>query len=225
MSWTHIQGTGAQATSGVQTTLSATFANAVNAGDLIVVSAAFYWSTGGTPSVKDNVNNTAYTFKGPTYVNASLNLGTWYYVTPLGATAGTFTVTLTAGGVGYMAMAIDEFNYGTSAYAVDSSHQTHQTPATSIALGSSLAVTGIDVIYGAVAVNGSAGTFTQGSGFTLAYNVNMINAISYGIVLEYQLNQTSVVTPSLTSTVANLASINGIAFLGATLAPAILLGF
>ena len=42
MSWTHVSNSGAQATSGSQTSLSATFPSTIAAGDLIVVSVAFF---------------------------------------------------------------------------------------------------------------------------------------------------------------------------------------
>ena len=98
MGWKHVQGSGAQASSGSSPTLTATFSGAVAAGDLIVVSGAWYATALGTPTVADNVNVANYTYKGPTVVSSSQNLGTWEYVTPKGALPGTFTITFTMPG-------------------------------------------------------------------------------------------------------------------------------
>ena len=82
MSWAYIQGTGAQASSGSNHTLTATFSGAVAAGDLIVVSGVWYANNIATPTVADNVNRANYTYQGPPVVNNTQYLGTWYYVTP-----------------------------------------------------------------------------------------------------------------------------------------------
>ena len=100
MGWKHVQGSGAQASSGSSPTLTATFSGAVAAGDLIVVSGVWYATTSGTPTVADSVNGVNYTYKGPTVVNGTDNLGTWEYVTPKGALPGTFTITFTVPGTG-----------------------------------------------------------------------------------------------------------------------------
>ena len=172
MGWKHVQGSGAQTSSGSNHTLTATFSGAVAAGDLIVVSGAWYATALGTPTVADCVNWANYTYKGPTVVSSSQNLGTWEYVTPKGALPGTFTITFTVPGTGgvYPAMTIDEFNYATGAtYSIDSSSTNTQAAASSISLASALSVSGTDLIYAAGILNGS-GTASPGSGFTLAYN-------------------------------------------------------
>ena len=57
MNWTHISNSGAQATSGSQTSLSATFPGTIAPGDLIVVSVAFFGPY--VPTVQDSAHTTA----------------------------------------------------------------------------------------------------------------------------------------------------------------------
>jgi hypothetical protein len=214
MGWNHVQGSGAQASSGSSHTLTATFSGAVAAGDLIVVSGVWYAGVSGTPTVADNVNGVNYTYKGPTVVVGTDNLGTWYYVTPKGALPGTFTITFTVPGTGsvYLAMTIDEFSYGTGAtYSIDSSGTKIQAAASSISLASALSVSGTDLVYAAGVLNGS-GTASPGSGFTLAYNAQIIMGQSYGIASEYLFPETSNINPTMSCSGAALVSLNGIAF-------------
>ena len=71
-------------------------------------------------------------------------------------------------------MTIDEFNYGTGAtYSIDSSGTNIQAAASSMSLASALSVSGTDLVYAAGVLNGS-GTASPGSGFTLAYNAQII---------------------------------------------------
>lgn len=212
MGWKHVQGSGAQASSGSSPTLTATFSGAVAAGDLIVVSGAWYATALGTPTVADNVNVANYTYKGPTVVSSSQNLGTWEYVTPKGALPGTFTITFTTPGGFYPAMTIDEFNYATGAtYSIDSSANNTQAAASSISLASALSVSGTDLIYAAGIFNIS-GTASPGSGFTLAYNKPAISGQCYGIASEYLFPETSNINPSMSCSTAALTELKGIAF-------------
>ena len=214
MGWKHVQGSGAQASSGSNHTLTATFSGAVAAGDLIVVSGAWYATALGTPTVADSVNGANYTYKGPTVVSSSQNLGTWEYVTPKGALPGTFTITFTVPGTSgaYPAMTIDEFSYGTGAtYSIDSSSNHTQAAASSISLASALSVSGTDLIYAAGIFNLS-GTASAGSGFTFAYNKPAISGQCYGIASEYLFPETSNINPSMSCSTAALTELNGIAF-------------
>jgi hypothetical protein len=214
MGWKHVQGSGAQASSGSSPTLTATFSGAVAAGDLIVVSGVWWAGVSGTPTMADNVNGVYYTYKGPTVVSGTENLGTWYYVTPKGALPGTFTITFTVTGTAnvYLAMTIDEFNYATRAtYSIDSSGTNTQAAASSMSLASALSVSGTDLVYAAGLLNGS-GTASPGSGFTLAYNAQIILGQSYGIASEYLLNETSSINPTMSCSGAALTNLNGIAF-------------
>lgn len=216
MGWTHVQGTGAQSSSANNHALTATFSGAVAAGDLIVISGAWYAWASGTPTVADNVNGVNYTYKGPTVVYNTQNLGTWEYVTPKGALPGTFTITFTTPGSGttYPAMTIDEFNYATGAtYSIDSSGTNTQAAASSMSLASALSVSGTDLVYAAGLLNGS-GTASPGSGFTLAYNAQIIGGQSYGIASEYLFPETSNINPTMSCSGAALVSLNGIAFKG-----------
>ena len=214
MSWSHVQGSGAQASSGSSLTLTATFSGAVAAGDLIVVSGVWYAWGSGTPTVVDNVNGVNYTYEGPAVVVDSQNLGTWYYVTPKGASSSAFTVTFSVPGTGvaFLAMTIDEFNYGTAVtYSIDSSGTKIQAAASSISLTSALSVSGSDLIYAAGIINGS-GTASPGSGFTLAKSVNWVAAQNYGIASEYLFPETSNINPTMSCSGAALVGLNGIAF-------------
>ena len=213
LSWIHVQGTGAQTAVYTNHTLTATFSGAVAAGDMIVVSVAWFAGSTVTPTVSDNVNNVNYTYRGPTIVFSALNLGTWTYVTPLGAASSSFAVTFSSDTGNYLSMAIDEFTYGIvkAAYVVDSSGTKVQSGATSISLASPLAITGQDLIYAAAACNGS-GTITSGSGFTLSYNAAIKGGLSYGIVSEYRFPIASSITPSISSSGAVLGNFNAIAF-------------
>ena len=212
MSWAYIQGTGAQASSGSNHTLTATFSGAVAAGDLIVVSGVWYANNTAKPTVADNVNGANYTYYGPVVVNGTQNLGTWEYVTPKGALPGAFAITFTTSDGGFLAMTIDEFSYGTGAiYSIDSSGTNTQAVASSMSLASALSVSGTDLVYAAGVLNGS-GTASPGSGFTLAYNAQEFSGQTYGIASEYLFPETSNINPTMSCSGAALVSLNGIAF-------------
>ena len=192
----------------------------MNAGDLIVVSAGFYFTTGQTITVKDNVNSTNYTYKGPTLVTANQNLGTWIYTTPLRLSANAFTVTLTVSEAGsqgpYLVLGIDEFSCGSGyTYSIDGSPGYQSSGGTnSITLASSLAVTGTDLIYAAAVSGTAAGVASadSGTGWTLSENAALISSQSFGLLTEYLLNDTTSVNPIVTSTTTVLSHLTGIAF-------------
>ena len=212
MGWKYVQGSGAQASSGSNSALTATFSGAVAAGDLIVVSGAWHANNTAIPTVADNVNQANYTYYGPAVVNGISNLGTWEYVTPKGALPGTFAITFTTSSGTYLAMTIDEFNYATRAtYSIDSNGTNAQGSGTSISLASALSVSGMDLIYAAGAINAS-GTVSPGSGFTLAYNAQLIATVAIGIASEYLFPETSNINPSMSTSGTGMIALNGIAF-------------
>ena len=135
-------------------------------------------------------------------------------MTPKGALPGTFTDTLTLSGSAgvYLAMTVDEFNYATGAmYAIDSSGMNAQAAATSMSLASALRVSDIDLIYAAGSSEAS-GIVSPGSGFTMAYNAQMISCQTYGIASEYLFPETSNLNPSMSCSAAVLTNFNGMAF-------------
>ena len=101
-------------------------------------------------------------------------------------------------------MTIDEFNYATGAtYSIDSSGTNTQAAASSMSLASALSVSGTDLVYAAGLLNGS-GTASPGSGFTLAYNAQIISGQCYGIASEYLFPETSNINPTMSCSAAAL---------------------
>ena len=188
MSWARVQGTGAQVSSGSTTTLTATFASAVTAGDLIVVGVS--GASGTTPTVQDNKNSTNYT---KAIANATDSF-IFYYVAPVGGSG--FAVTVNFGAASYSSISIDEFSFTSGAtISVDSTGNSGGSAGTAT-LGGNLTVSGTDLIIASVQSTASA-TYTAGSGFTLGYTVNYASGTAFGIASEYLLNETSNINPTL----------------------------
>src|SRR5271157_3569607 len=153
MSWTHISNSGAQATSGSQTSLSATFPGTIAPGDLIVVSVAFLGPY--VPTVQDTANTTNYTYSGPT-PGTTQQIGTWYYIAINGGSS--FEVTVTGNGAAYLAMTIDAYSLTSGdVIGIDSSGYASGTSATPT-LSPALSVTTTAPVYVACVINGTPST-------------------------------------------------------------------
>ena len=192
MSWSHVQGTGAQASSGGITSLSKAFVSSVTVGNLICVGCANF--TGGTPTIGDTHNT--YTLVGP-FTSGSDNLGAAY--APV-TTGGSITVTATVSS-SYPAISIDEFDPGGTPAFDNDAHSSGTS--TSISSGS-VTVTGTDLLFGVVNPAGESPTI--GSGFSAGYNNNGgIGGQSEGLMAEYQLNITSntAITASIPTTTSD----------------------
>ena len=207
MSWIHVSNSGAHATSGSQTSLSATFPGAIAAGDLIVVSVAFYGPY--APTVQDTTNTTLYTYRGPT-PGATQQIGTWYYIAIKGASS--FEVTVTGNGAAYLAMTIDAYSLTSGdVIGIDSSGYASGTSATPT-LSPALPVTTTDLVYVACLINGTSGTVSAGTGFAIRYSEPIIGGQSYGIAVEDYANESSDITPSFSFADSTNWGLNAIAF-------------
>ena len=207
MSWIHVSNSGAQATSGSQTSLSATFPGAIAAGDLIVVSVAFYGPY--APTVQDTTHTTLYTYRGPT-PGATQQIGTWYYIAIKGASS--FEVTVTGNGAAYLAMTIDAYSLTSGdVIGIDSSGYASGTSATPT-LSPALPVTTTDLVYVACLINGTSGTVSAGTGFAIRYSEPIIGGHSYGIAVEDYANESSDITPSFSFADSTNWGLNAIAF-------------
>jgi hypothetical protein len=198
-----VQCTGA---AGSGLTASATFASAVTAGHLIVAWSANYG--GGATSVKDSINNIAYT-QDILVGGGATNSGIYTYLAASGGSS--FAVTLTATSSSYPSIVIAEFAFsGTSSGDGTSvgSSGTGTSPATS-----ALALSGKDLVLSALSF-GAAGTVSAGSGFTSAYQVPYSAGINVGLMGQYILNAgAGSVTPSASTTASSAWAISGVAFI------------
>ena len=171
--------------------------------------------TSGTPTVADSVNGANYTYKGPTLVTGVTNLGTWEYVTPKGALPGTFTITFTIRPVPCLSRDDDRrIQLRHRGHLLDR-QQRYTTPKQRQARCPwPSALIGLRHRPGLRRRDSSTGAelASPGSGFTLAYNAQIILGQSYGIASEYLLNETSSINPTMSCSGAALVSINGIAF-------------
>ena len=207
MSWTHISNSGAQATSGSQTSLSATFPGTIAPGDLIVVSVAFLGPY--VPTVQDTANTTNYTYSGPT-PGTTQQIGTWYYTAISGGSS--FEVTVTGNGASYLAMTIDAYSLTSGdVIGIDSNGYASGTSVTPT-LSPALSVTTTDLVYAACIINGTAGAISAGTGFTMRHSASIIGGQSYGIAAEDYANQSSDITPGFSFADSTGWGLNAIAF-------------
>ena len=207
MNWTHISNSGAQATSGSQTSLSATFPGTIAPGDLIVVSVAFFGPY--VPTVQDSAHTTAYTYLGPT-PGTTQQIGTWYYTANSGGSS--FEVTVTGNGASYLAMSIDAYSFTAGdVIGIDSNGYASGTSETPT-LSPALSVTTTDLVYAACIINGTAGTVSAGTGFAMRYSKPIIGGQSYGIAAEDYTNESSDITPSFSFADSTSWGLNAIAF-------------
>ena len=205
MSWAHVSGSGAQVTTGSQATLSATFPGTIAAGDLIVVSVAWYGTS--IPSVTDSINAANYVYAGPSA--SSQQVGTWYYTASSGGSG--FSVTVNGNGSQFMSMAIDAYTFTSGFLAIVESNL-YSSGSGLTASSSSLPVSSSDLIYAACIENGSAGTVTAGTGFTLRYSGAFVGGTAFGIASEDYVNESSPIAPSFGFTNSIPWGVNAVAF-------------
>ena len=83
--WNHVQGGGVTFWVNTQRTLTATFASAVAAGDLIVVSGGWYATLSYVyPTVADSVSGVNYNQVATTVTTGTGNIATFWFVVPPG---------------------------------------------------------------------------------------------------------------------------------------------
>ena len=196
MSWAHVQGTGASSTASGTTTLSATFASPVTAGNLIVVGLGSFG--GGATTVKDSINNTNYS-QAALIGSASSQAGIYWYVAPVGGSS--FQVTLTSTSSSFPSMTIDEFSFtpgasisaeGAATGGLNNASPAISTPTTTIT------PSGTDLIFCTIEW-GSAVTATAGTNFTLTpFQGTFTTGKAEAVASQYALNRSTVITPSAT---------------------------
>ncbi len=212
--WSHIQGHVVQATSANQYTLTYLVPWQIDAGDCIILSAA-YWGAGTSTTVSDNVNGTYNPLLGASeIVSGYPNLNTWYIVAASTSLANTLTITwsITGSSVNeYAAMVVDIIRSTGSHILPDiGGDSSNYSGTSSISLSSPLTPAGNDFIY-AVALSGSAGTFSAGSGFTLGEGAQE-SSVAYGIQSEWLFPEASSINPSMGASANILTNFIGFAF-------------
>jgi len=196
MSWAHVQGAGAQVPAPGQHTLTCNFPGAVTAGDLIVVSVVGY-NPDASQSVQDAVNTTNYTLLKYN-TSGGFSAWIWWFVAPSGGSASAFTITVSSPSLNDMAICIDEFSFTSGATISQDSNGGNNGTSSPASLGSSLTVTGSDLVLACVC-QASWTTYTQGSGFALSPGCVAYSSGHYmGNGSEYALNVTTNSNPSMT---------------------------
>jgi hypothetical protein len=198
LSWTRIQGTGAQNAAGPTQTIAKAFASNTAVGNLIVVRVTLYNNSGSAETVSDNLGNT-YT-KDILEVFGTLQAGVWHApITSAGAT--TVTADDGSGNNAYWAIAIDEYSY-TGSLSVESTVTSDPSqlgsPTTTPTMQTALTVTGTNLVAAILGADGNSGTITAGSGGVLRFNANYSSGSAEMIAAEDYINVTSNTTPSWT---------------------------
>ena len=210
MSWTRVQGAGAENTVGTTgvTSLSATFGSSVTAGNLLTLGLATD-PAGGTVTVQDSVNSTNWTLI--TTVGGGLKAAVYWFVPPVG---GSMTVTITFGTPNFPGIAIEEWSFTPGATVTVDASATGAGTGTSHGVtspGTTLTPTGTDLIY-CVSSVGANGAYTPGSGFTAGITGTFAASKAENCLTEYVLNQTSVITPAATFTASTIWEFAAVAF-------------
>ncbi len=186
--------TGAVAGSNAST-ISATFANAVTAGDLIVVGVSGYGASSIT--VKDSINNTNYSAcSANVYSSSNFNYGIFWFVAPTGGSS--FSVTATGNTSFYPSIAICEYSFSTGTISTDGqgSNSGNSNPFT----GSAISPTSTDLIFMTSAYNNySIGTATPLSGYNARFGGGPTGGSAVGIQVIDGLNFSSTTTPNVMS--------------------------
>jgi hypothetical protein len=224
MSWTHVQGTpgiGVQATSGSQTSLSATFGSSVTAGNLIVVGYVSNVAPSGF-SVKDNKNNINYATAIQDSTGGSTTITILYYIAAVGGSSFQVTTSSSNGG-GYPDLTIDEYSCSGS-ISTDGTAVGHNSSTQNLSTSSAIVPTGNDLVYAVAGLNGSWTTVTQGNGANLRYHATQVGGTAFGVAAEDYLNVTSSVTPSISVDVNTNMQLVAVAFKESSAGASILLG-
>jgi hypothetical protein len=215
MTWTYLGGANAQATDQTANSLTCTYAGAIAAGDLIVVSVTFYNQYGGTIQISDFLVS-SYTYIDGGYPNSgTFPINSFYAVSQGSASAGTFTVTATQINPQFspwLSMTVDVFQFpGTGIlYGIDSKAVVLQAAQASCGLPA-LTVYETDLVYIAGSMPNVGSIYvSSGIGFTLGQQVpSNGGSVTYSF---YDLNRTSGVSPYVNASAADLTGLVGVAF-------------
>jgi len=182
-------------------TLTATFPQAVGAGDLLVGVFAFHGNT-PTFTVQDNING-AWTFANG--VNAA---DVYYFENSQGAAAGTLTVTFTTGVVGWPRISMDEFAGVATSGSLDQS-STGTTTGTLWSAAATGPIPAGELVYAGVGSPDGGIAFTAGStnGVNMTLGGQSAGAIG-SIASEYVLSSAAG-TQDSTLTASPFAFVNG----------------
>jgi hypothetical protein len=184
MTWAHLAGGGATSNGTTAGPVTYTMSSSVAAGSLVVVSIATVHGT-IISSVTDSASN-SYTLAVNS--NASSSCGAIIYYSVI-TTGGTLSVTVSGNGNNYMTIAVDAYSFTAGTISVSSTNSANGN-STSPSAGNVTFTAPIALVYGAFG-EGSATTFTPGSGFTARQAYGYVAVISYGIVTEDILNATT----------------------------------
>jgi hypothetical protein len=215
MSASRVQGIGANTggsggTGGYASTVSATYASAVAAGNLLT--AIVYWvdTTAGGPitfTIADTLSNTW--IAGPSGLKANYHgqFAMWYCVSK---SAGTNQVTITPSVSGEMGMMVDEWNAGGNAVfiyqggsVVDNASSPYST--------ANLTLSGAGptwLLAGYILTLYQASTITAESGYTAGSSYNSTPGFSY--LSQYQFASSSASGSPMTATMTNGAGQEGL---------------
>jgi hypothetical protein len=184
--WTRVQGTGNPMAAG-STSVSATFASPVTAGNLIAVAIGNYgqYSTG----VTDNLGN-QYHLLGRINNNDenSNHVELWYSIPTTGG-----LITVTSANAQASNLGISEFSCGGVPISVNGqpNFSANQADGTAMSCGNITLAKTPALVIAALADGGAQGAYTAGSGFTLDYASPYVNGSHVGVALEYNLNVTT----------------------------------
>lgn len=204
MTLAYVQSIGAANPTGSVSTLSATFASPVTAGNLLV--AVVSYRGGNSVSIKDSVNAVNFTLAG-TDAPADV-VSIFYYVAPTG---GTMSITATFSVACTPSIDILEFGLsGGNVVVVDGPVATANGNSTTGATAA-MTLSGTDLVIVGNSDN-QITTATAGSGFTLDYQATFSSGNADGLVVEYATSQTTSVTPTMTFSPGIFWAIAAVAF-------------
>jgi len=165
---------------GASTTITATFANAVNAGDLLV---GIFRASTAPPTVSDNING-AWTMGG---IDSLVSV--WYFQNSAAAAAGALTVTLNSAATGAIRMSVDEFAGVATAGAIDQTSGGTSSTALWTAAPTA-AIPGGELVYAGMGTQGNTENVTAGTsnGAALTLGGQQTSATNGTIASEYALS-------------------------------------
>lgn len=195
MSWSLAQAVvGVETPTNNVTTISATFGSSVTAGNLVVAVVSMHG--GNSFSVKDSVNNVAFT-NVAAYI-PGFGIGIAFYQPPVGG--GSFQVTATFTNPVGPGIAIFEVAVPTAGFIVAADGSVVDANATAITATTAVVTPSIsDFVIAAASFGGSVSPTVSsiGSGWTSGYQGNS-SSNANGLTAIYALNQSASITPSIT---------------------------
>lgn len=216
MSWTLVQTTGLQTPTNNVSSISATFGSAVTANNLVVAVVSLHG--GNAVTVQDSVNGVNYS-GGVLYI-PGFGVAIYYSQPATGGTG--FAVTASFTNPVGPGIAIFEFAVPAGqVVSLDGSAVTATATSTTAATAA-ISPTTSDLVIAAASFGGSVSPTVNsiGGGFSSGYQGNS-SSNSNGLTVEYALNQSSSITPSIVYNTSTQWAMAGLAFKSAAPVPLI----